>query len=497
MADGPWVKYKGQQGPWTKYQAAAETVAPANAPSQPGTSAIGREFALGALGTVAPETQSPLMDMAKGAQPNFRNPMTYIDPAGVGRGAVGIAQKLGQGISEVAGNFAELTPGRRLGGTPIPNEAQEEIAHGAGILSTLGLGGLTAARTKPLANVQATQAAEIATKRANNLSAALENAGVKAPPGVRIYEDIATVLQEDLPRKAMELKVKPSDISSWVHRNLPFTEGAGRGAYLKMQKIFNGLKQEYADVWNKQVIEPVKDFPGRKVGKDAVVRFRENFNKTAELLKEIKFANVDKFVKSMEEYIMRHSETFGTLDAARKDLNRVVGDFLAQSGNDTINAAAKKQIAAATDRGIRNALYPAIEEAYGPQAAGKLKPFQRKHGAAIEAADLMEQAGNTMSRQASIEAGVIPAVEKIPALLSRATIPTEARAVAATSGTFMTPSRMRVFAAQMAEAIKPTGVSLGKVPAPVPSHDPAMPMDLRDIMGRVGARQRGTNFGPR
>jgi hypothetical protein len=103
--------------------------------------AIGREAALGFLGSAFPETQHPLTDMAKSMQPDMTSGWTYIDPTGIGRAVYGVGKGIIRAGREILPVLPKLTPGGGMGTTITPEEA-ETAAHGAG-----GLAGYAAQAT--------------------------------------------------------------------------------------------------------------------------------------------------------------------------------------------------------------------------------------------------------------------------------------------------------------------------------------------------------------
>ena len=308
--------------------------------------------------------------------------------------------------------------------------------------------------------------------RANNLDVALSVGG--RPKGVDVHAEVASPISEAYARKAQELGMKPKDFAGFGQKYIPFVAGAGRKIYQNGLKLAKAVKDEYAQVWNEKVIKPVENLPGKAIGESAIKDFREKLASDQELLKGITNTRTEGLMKKIEAYILDKSGTIGSIDAFRKKLNEFSADYFSKDEQGQLRTAFGKKAAAAADRAIRNAEYRAIEESYGPEAAGKLRRFQKEHGAAIEAFNMMDDAATQLSGAASREAALPPLKEQLGSLASKLTLPAPAHAIGAGSSTLLSPSAVRTFGSNMAKVIDPRGVKAGPLRSPVPNYTPRL-----------------------
>lgn len=146
--------------------------------------ALGREAALGALGTVLPETQHPLRDAATATVKDATNPSEIAKTALTSgmypavKMGIGLGRQLLHGAGDVAPVLGKLTPGGGFGSTITKDEA-ERAAHGAG-----EIGGTIAPAVLP----------EAVKPVARGAGAALENTGRFAntplPTGIDRFRNV-------------------------------------------------------------------------------------------------------------------------------------------------------------------------------------------------------------------------------------------------------------------------------------------------------------------
>lgn len=425
-----------------------------------------------------------------GAGQSVSDYITEIGEAGenIGRGQPVLPNvgKVGHAASDLLASFVP-------GGETVKNVAGDVASKNyAG-----AAGGTTGILGQLLALKGSGKAAKVGTKdlptiRSENLDVALSVGG--RPKGVDVHAEVAAPIAEHYARKAQELGQKPSDYAGFGQKYLPFVQGAGRKIYQKAHTLAKAVKDEFSQTWNEKVLKPVENFPARKVGESAVKEFREKLASDQEFLKEMTNTRTEPLMKKIEAYILENSKTIGSVDAFRKKLNAFSADYFSKDEQGQLRTAFGKKAAAAADRAIRNNEYKAIEEAYGPEAAGKLRAFQELHGAAIESFNMIEDAIPQLSGSVSREGATPPLKEQVGALGSSVTMANPLHAVGSTARAVLTPSQIRTFGANMAKVIDPRGVKAGPLESPVPSHAPTVPADMREILRAIGIKQKGQNF---
>ena len=404
-----------------------------------------------------------------------------------GKSMVGEVGEAARNISEggpIGANIGKAGAGimdTYLAASPLGGQIIENVGSDVASRNYAGAAGSATGALIQAALLKASgKAAQIGSKnlpeiRANNLDVALSVGG--RPKGVDVHAEVASPIAEAYARKAPELGLKPKDFAGFGQKYIPFVKGAGRKIYENGLKLAKAVKDEYAQIWNEKVIGPVKDFPGKAMGEAAIKDLRAAMAKDRELAGFFTNIKTQKLMAKFEAYIREKSETIGSLDDARKELNKFSSSYFSAAEQAQLRATFGKKGAAATDRAIRSNLYKGIEEAYGPEATGKLRSFQKEHGAAIEAFNMMEDAARQLSGAVSREAAPAPVKEQIGRFLGRITTPSPAHAVGEVSGGFLTPSQIRTFGANMAKVIDPRGVKAGPVESPVPVH-PRRPIGL-------------------
>lgn len=125
------IHYSGERAP----------TVPSTEPGGIQKPAVGRELALGALGTVAPETQHPITDLAKSFIPSAKDVGLTALTGGMYpmvKAGMGVGQQLYGAGKEIMPILPKLTPGGGMGSTITPEEA-EKAAHGAGTIAGYGI----------------------------------------------------------------------------------------------------------------------------------------------------------------------------------------------------------------------------------------------------------------------------------------------------------------------------------------------------------------------
>src|SRR5579862_6820276 len=119
------------------YSGARAPTVPSTEPGEKTTPAVGREMALGALGTVAPETEHPMRDLGKSVLSQMA-PAELAKTALTGglypatKAGIGLGEQLLGAAKEMAPVLGSMVHGGLYGGTNLTPEQQETAAHGLG-----------------------------------------------------------------------------------------------------------------------------------------------------------------------------------------------------------------------------------------------------------------------------------------------------------------------------------------------------------------------------
>lgn len=114
---------------------------PSTEPGEAERPAIGRELALGTLGTVAPESEHPIADLAKSLVPSGKDIGLTALTAGaypIAKAGMGLAQQIYGAGKEIAPIIPKMVPGGG-GNAPITKDEEEQVAHGVGILAGMAI----------------------------------------------------------------------------------------------------------------------------------------------------------------------------------------------------------------------------------------------------------------------------------------------------------------------------------------------------------------------
>jgi len=426
---GPWEEYKSPQvevAPWEEYQSknAAAVVPPAPAPR------------------VASWRDDPYAHFLKSAQDFLKKPVSsalaggetfstlaekHLPAKEVGgiKGMAADATRLAAGLADFAGSpegFANIILGMATGGASVPFQtATYASASGAELPElakryyhertpenlqnlltasafTSGLAGGTgkaAAKApwlkegiaasplkEPLAEMKAARQATLSEKQANNLAAALETGGRPAP-GVRTFEDItATDYLQNLRAEAARRGVKPGQF-------------VGRKGYRLAEDLTGSLRQKF-DEGYKALVDPIRDRPASKAAKQAALDFANKLESDASFMDAISKTNNLDQVREIANQISR-AETIGELDAAREAYNRIGSKYYGKTSQAQYEGSIMQEAMAEGASAIREPLYNEIANNYDKLTGDEIRSFQKAHGKAIQAHNLMRQSATHLS----------------------------------------------------------------------------------------------------
>lgn len=331
--------------------------------------------------------------------------------AGV-KGGVEAAQAAGEGNTEEA---------VRRGTGALFNTALAAETLGGAARETPALGRDVAARTpnwiatrafpESLMTPQQQVALDVRTtqNQASNLAAAMESGGT-APKSTRAYEEVALPLVDDFRAEAAKQGVTEKDFS-------------GRKGYETAQKVSAGVREGYDNAY-KSLVDPIRSENASTTAQTAATRAVGKLVDDASLLDQIQRGDPNArnvaTLRNIAETIGQ-ARTVGELDALRIKLNQLGSKYYAKNEAGQYQSTFAQQALDGAAQEIRNALYEDMAQRYGgvsspaevqngetinPAASRgiteeQIRELQKKHGAAIQADQLMKDTGVALSRASS------------------------------------------------------------------------------------------------
>ncbi|MHB8654988.1 MAG: hypothetical protein ACYDA9_14050 [Terriglobia bacterium] len=326
---------------------------------------------------------------------------------------------------------------------------------------------------------EAAQAAKLAEKRASNFSAALEMGG-KAPKGVMTHEDVTQPIINDVRAEAARQNVTADDFT-------------GRKGYGVATDITGAVRQMYDNAYH-SLVEPIREQPAQAASLRAAQEVISKMSKDAELLDELKGGGNVADLKQLSDRVGQ-AKTIGDLDDLRVMLNRLSARFEGKSEAGQYQSPLFQESLKTGADAIRNSLYPEIAQHYkGAISAADLRDFQRTHGAAIQADQLMQDTASAISRAASAEGAPAGLIQRLRGNAYRATMSPIHAAGGIVERAFP-PSDVELFNSRMKRALAGSSEEEGSA---LPSGPPPAPLRAGQRAARetfAGSVKNGASAG--
>lgn len=223
--------------------------------------------------------------------------------------------------------------------------------------------------------------------KVSNLAAVLETGG-KPPPGVRTFEDLATPYLEDIRAEASRQNVKPGHF-------------IGRKGYGVAEKLTGNVRKAYDDGY-KALVDPIRDRPASAASKQAALDFATKLENDAAFMDAItKTKNLEQVIEIRNR--ISSARTIGELDDARLSYNRIGAKYYGKTGEAQYEGSMIQEAMSEAAKAIREPLYNEIASNYDSLSAGEIRAFQKSHGRAIQADNLMKQTATDISSVESMQ----------------------------------------------------------------------------------------------
>ena len=230
-------------------------------------------------------------------------------------------------------------------------------------------------------------------KRASNLAAALATGGQPAK-SVRAYEDIGLPIIDDFRAEAARQGKTKGDFE-------------GRNGYVAAKEVTTGVRQNYDQAYN-SLIDPLRPEYAGNAAQQAAQEVVNKMVGDSTLMDEIQRGDpTGRNVEQLKNVanVIAQARTVGELDDARIALNRLAAKYEGRTEGQQYLSPLTQETLHEGANSIRNALYSDMEQRYAgmetPITEGEIRELQKKHGAAIQADDLMQQTARSLSGASS------------------------------------------------------------------------------------------------
>jgi len=315
-----------------------------------------------------------------------------------------------------------------------------------------------AAKVVPESALSTRQLGEIAAKdvetKGSNLSAALQTGG--NPKGnVLVHEDIGRPILDDIREAAVKEGVTADDFK-------------GRQGYDKGQQLTKSVRKKFDDAYD-SLVEPVAGNNAVGAAKTAAKQFLGEMLPDAKLMDKITGGNSAAKVQALADEIA-DQKTIGDLDNFRKDgLNRA-DKYVSKGPAAQYQSPVMQEAIHRAGNAVRKAVYSEMEQAYGGQIPEEvLRDLQKRHGAAIQADNMMSETRQALSKIASEESSPAGPWQRFKGVGYRGTMGSKAHAAAGLVEKLLPPSEIELFNTRMQRVLKDISPETSGYQPPVPS----------------------------